>query len=50
MVKEFMELFPDKCMICSCHRYGIREGFVKSDTPVAKHYCIEEEPNGVRTS
>ena len=42
-VAEFREAFPGRCMICSYHEYGIREGHVKPGTPVGEHHCIEKE-------
>ena len=41
MVEEFIEKFPGRCMICSYHAYGIREGHLKYGTPGQDHYCIE---------
>lgn len=44
MAKEFHELWPNSCLICSYHAYGIREGFLKEGTPVSKHKCLEAKP------
>jgi len=42
MVRKFIEVFPDRCMICSYHGFGLREGFLKNGTPVEPHDCIEK--------
>lgn len=39
MVEEFQRSFPGQCMICSYHRYGLREGHVSGK--VKDHDCIE---------
>lgn len=39
-VIEFERKFPDKCMICSFHRYGYELGYLKSDEP-EWHVCKE---------
>jgi hypothetical protein len=39
MVKEFIKVFPNKCMICSYWRYGRENGMTDKSTP--KHQCIE---------
>ena len=45
--KEFKEVFPDRCLICSYHRYGMENGLTKKDKPDT-HICIEalKEQNG----
>ena len=40
MIKEFTEQFPGKCIICSYHAYGIREGIIPY-SPVEEHNCCE---------
>jgi hypothetical protein len=42
-VAEFQEKFPGECMLCSYHRFGVREGYVKPGTQVKEHDCIEKE-------
>lgn len=37
IVDEFIRLFPDRCMICSYHRYGICHGHTIG--PVPEHDC-----------
>ena len=41
MVKEFIEIFPNKCLICSYHRFGIDYGLTKGS--VKDHKCIDKE-------
>jgi len=43
MVNEFIEAFPGRCMICSYHEYGVREGLTSGK--VADHDCIEDVGN-----
>ena len=44
LLEEFVRVFPDRCPICACHRFGLSQGFVTGDTP--KHEgCIEEKPS-----
>ena len=44
LVKEFVDTFPNKCMICSYHQFGRSEGLTKEVNP-KEHYCIEKENN-----
>ena len=40
LVRKFMQDFPDKCLICSLHRFGVENGFTKG---IAKeHECIDK--------
>ena len=45
MVKEFKKAFPNKCMICSYHRFGRENGLTKELKP-KPHKCIEQALNG----
>jgi hypothetical protein len=40
MVNEYMIAFPDRCLICQFHKYGIDNGLVKSSKMVSPHLCI----------
>ena len=40
-VQEFTRRFPGRCMICSYHAYGVREGFCKPSA-VEAHNCTEK--------
>ena len=42
MVEDFQRDFPGKCMICSYHRYGLREGFTSEPEP-KPHECCEKQ-------
>ena len=42
MVDQWMEAFPDKCMICSYHRFGRDHGLTKDEFPV-EHTCIDKK-------
>jgi hypothetical protein len=43
MIDEFQESFPGRCLICSYHAYGIREGYVWPWKMVEPHDCIERK-------
>ena len=43
MVEDFIKIFPDRCIVCSYWRYGLREGHTTIPFP-APHKCIEGEP------
>ena len=45
MASEFAAAFPGRCMICSYHQYGLREGLTSDPMP-KPHDCIEKRPNG----
>lgn len=40
MVKEFEEHFPEKCIICSYHRFGYAQGYTDDPQPPL-HDCKE---------
>ena len=42
-VREFKEPFPGRCMLCSYHQYGLREGLCTGK--VKDHDCIESVNN-----
>lgn len=42
MLDDFTERFPNKCPICSYHRYGVSHGFEKNLKP-PKHDCPERK-------
>jgi len=47
LIQAFHEQFPDKCPICSYHRYGITHGHIEAGTPVAYHAnCRESASKG----
>ncbi len=39
IVREFMEVFPGKCLICSYHRFGVENGLTSE--VVQLHDCID---------
>lgn len=41
LILDFKNTFPGKCMICSYHRYGQRNGLISSTVEVEEHDCIE---------
>ena len=41
MMRDFAKRFPDRCHVCSYHRYGQREGHITADTVVPEHNCKE---------
>ena len=41
MIEEFTRLFPNRCMICAYHQFGVRECFTKEPFP-KPHHCIEK--------
>jgi hypothetical protein len=40
-IDEFLKRFPGRCPVCSFHRYGLREGFVRPGEKPAPHKCAE---------
>jgi len=42
LCKEFAEVFPGRCMICSFHRYGLQNGLTRKPEP-EPHNCIEKK-------
>ena len=48
MVKEFVDVFPGRCMVCSYHRYGVSEGFLSSSSKPQDHFCIDEIIDNIR--
>lgn len=42
-VVEFQKLFPERCLICSMHEYGIIHGIIGYEEPYPKHECIERK-------
>ena len=40
LIERFMRVFPAKCLICSYHRFGLRERLTRELHPEA-HDCIE---------
>jgi hypothetical protein len=42
MLDEFVQRFPDRCPICSHHRYGLRHGHT-SEPEAGPHYCPERK-------
>ena len=40
IVREFIRVFPDRCMICSLHEFGVNNGLTKGK--VEAHECIEK--------
>jgi hypothetical protein len=40
IAREFASIFPGRCMICSLHQYGLREGLTRDAMP-EPHDCIE---------
>lgn len=42
MIDEWIEIFPDKCLICSYHDFGLREGCTREPKPKA-HTCCNEQ-------
>lgn len=47
MAKEFEEKFPNKCMICSYHRFGYAQGYTDDPMP-EPHDCIERKDTNVQ--
>lgn len=43
LIEEFERDFPDGCVICSFHEYGIRSGYVSGEEPVPTHYRCPEK-------
>lgn len=43
MVEHFARAFPDRCLICAYHRYGLQEGLVRPGSPVPEHHCKEPQ-------
>jgi len=43
MIEEWIKIFPNKCIICSYHNFGIREGLISSTEKIQKHDCIRKE-------
>lgn len=41
IVKEFSEIFPGKCFICSYHRFGYEHGMTNKRKP-EPHDCIDK--------
>ena len=39
MIKEWNEQFPGKCIVCSYHAFGYREGLTEDATP-PPHECL----------
>lgn len=39
VIQEHREAFPGRCPICSYHRFGLQNGYVRG--PVKKHECPE---------
>ena len=44
MAKEFIKVFPGRCIICAFHDYAIREGMIHPKEKIQKHCCIEGNP------
>lgn len=42
MVKEYMQAFPDRCLICQFHKYGVDNGLVLASKTVHPHLCIKD--------
>jgi len=40
IVEEFIKVFPDRCMICSMHDFGLNNGLCTGDAKT--HKCIEK--------
>ena len=40
-VEDWLAIFPDKCLICSYHAFGLREGCARETKPKA-HTCCNE--------
>lgn len=41
IIVDFRAKFPDKCPICSLHRYGVNHGHISPSKVVEPHSCIE---------
>ena len=37
MLERFCKHFPDKCPICSYHRYGVMHSHIKPNEPIPDH-------------
>ena len=42
-VREFVEMFPDRCLPCSMDRFGRENGLIPPSKPKQRHCCPEED-------
>lgn len=42
MIDDYIKIFPDRCIICSYHVFGLREGLTSKPYP-EPHYCVNKK-------